>query len=280
MIHDDHTEQYDVKDNPVAMTAPEPSTLENNREHHTIPAKLFRPLKRFLNLVFPSLDRDTLLISTGGMFFLVAYLHHGKSHHFREYFPFIYKQIDPYYAELVSYLYSHLAAFVILLIAPLLLALLLGFKPTDLGLSFRRCGREFLLVVVLLLLMTPIVWWASTTEGFMANYPKLKIIRSDIGLFIIYELIYLVKWISWEFFFRGFMLFGLAKRLGPIAIAAAMMPFVIAHLGKPELEVFGAIIAGLVLGKLSYSGKSIYPTVLLHFGVAFIMDFFSSLWWR
>ncbi len=52
------------------------------------------------------------------------------------------------------------------------------------------------------------------------------------------------------------------------------------HIGKPEAEVLGAVVAGLVLCYLAMRSRSIWPGVLLHSLVASTMDFFASTWWR
>ena len=59
--------------------------------------------------------------------------------------------------------------------------------------------------------------------------------------------------VAWEFVFRGWMLFGLAPRLGPgLAIVLQALPFSLMHTGKPELEAYGLILAGLALGALAW----------------------------
>ncbi|TVQ89984.1 MAG: hypothetical protein EA397_13575 [Deltaproteobacteria bacterium] len=48
-----------------------------------------------------------------------------------------------------------------------------------------------------------------------------------------------------------------------------------------RLAAFGySHLAGIVIGKLARSGRSIGPTVLLHFGAAASTDFLTSSWWR
>ncbi|MFA5624466.1 MAG: type II CAAX endopeptidase family protein [Bradymonadales bacterium] len=236
---------------------------------------IFRRLLNYFNL---HVDKDTFIVVVASMFFLVLYLHHGKASHFYSYFPNFANSLSWEKGNLASYVYSHLTALLILGILPFLVAkfwLKMSFE--DLGLRFKRCKTELLIVFACLLVMLPVIYIFSHTPSFSEQYPKLKLIGKSWRYFAFYQAAYLIKWLSWEFFFRGFMLFGLAKRFGSSAILMTTMPFVIAHLGKPELEVFGAIIAGIILGKLSYNGKSIYPTVLLHFGVAFMMDFFTVI---
>ncbi len=69
----------------------------------------------------------------------------------------------------------------------------------------------------------------------------------------------------WEWFFRGFALFGAAQGLGfipAIAIQAAL--FGLAHFGKPPVEMGSAFAGGLVLGILAWREKSFFPAFLIH----------------
>ena len=68
----------------------------------------------------------------------------------------------------------------------------------------------------------------------------------------------------WEFLFRGFILFGLLPRLGKAAIIVRMVPFVLMHLGKPELETVLCIPMGLYYGYVAMIGKSMIPAFLIH----------------
>lgn len=70
--------------------------------------------------------------------------------------------------------------------------------------------------------------------------------------------------VSWEFIFRGFLLFGLKERFKEGSIFIQMIPFVLLHLGKPELEVISTIPMGVYFGYLAYRGNSYWPAVILH----------------
>ena len=76
------------------------------------------------------------------------------------------------------------------------------------------------------------------------------------------------------------MLFGLEEKFGYYAIFIQMIPFLILHNGKPVLEAFGAIIAGLALGVLAYRTRSIFYCVFTHACVMFSIDFISILRYR
>ena len=121
---------------------------------------------------------------------------------------------------------------------------------------------------------TALVFAASGT--FAGAPPKV----SSLRLYLLDEGFYLVKWVAWEFFFRGFMLFGFGRDFLHRSVLVSTIPFTIMHFGKPELEALGALIAGLVLCYIALRSKSIWPGVLLHWLVASTMDFFASDFWR
>lgn len=74
-----------------------------------------------------------------------------------------------------------------------------------------------------------------------------------------------VEMFAWEFIWRAFMLFGLEPALGEWAIYVQMIPFAIAHLGKPEVETLSSIAGGLLLGYVIRKCGSFWPAFLLHF---------------
>jgi membrane protease YdiL (CAAX protease family) len=82
---------------------------------------------------------------------------------------------------------------------------------------------------------------------------------------------------SWEFIWRGYMLFGLKEKFGYYAVLIQMIPFLILHNGKPAPETFGAIIGGLVLGILALRTNSILYCVITHVCVMFSIDIISVL---
>ena len=58
------------------------------------------------------------------------------------------------------------------------------------------------------------------------------------------------------------MLFTLVRAIGPVGVLVATMPFVFAHLGKPELELFSTLGGGLVYGWLAWrTGSILWGTV-------------------
>jgi membrane protease YdiL (CAAX protease family) len=77
---------------------------------------------------------------------------------------------------------------------------------------------------------------------------------------------------GWEFLFRGWLLFGYARKFGPEAIWLQAVPFALAHLGKPELETLSTIFGGFAFGWVAWRTKSfIYPFLIHWFVASFII---------
>jgi membrane protease YdiL (CAAX protease family) len=69
----------------------------------------------------------------------------------------------------------------------------------------------------------------------------------------------------WEFFFRGFLLFGMAQGFGPVvAIGLQAALFGAAHWGKPPIETIGAFAGGVILGTICWREKSFVPAFYIH----------------
>ncbi|HOG65116.1 MAG TPA: CPBP family intramembrane metalloprotease [Spirochaetota bacterium] len=98
----------------------------------------------------------------------------------------------------------------------------------------------------------------------------------SLGLLLLFELLRMLYMVSWEFFFRGFMLQGLLRlRLGWHAVWIQMLPYVMLHSTKPGIELYYTIPSGVLLGVLAWKTGSIWPGFLLHFIGAVVFDVFA-----
>ncbi len=235
------------------------------------------PLER----VFPGMGLRPLWLTVVSALCLILYWHHGSRSACPAWFverSRAFWDIEP--LRFHEHGWSHLAAVALLMALPLVAAAVARVRPGELGLGIRGARRELLLVLGLWAAFLPVVWYVSGTEAFQRIYPRLPQAENDAGLFLAYEGFYLVKWVAWEFFFRGFMLFGFHRDLGSRAALVSTLPFVLMHFGKPEAEVFASVAAGFILCWIALRSRSIWPGVLLHWLVATSMDFFASSWWR
>lgn len=128
-----------------------------------------------------------------------------------------------------------------------------------------------------------VVFYASTLPAFLRKYPWCKqgVIDGtlDAQLLAVYTGVSFIFFVSGEAFWRGFLLFGVAKELGRLSLFFMVMPYVLGHLGKPLPETLGAILAGLVLGGLALHHRSFWLGAISHWLVAMTMDL-SALYRR
>jgi membrane protease YdiL (CAAX protease family) len=76
-----------------------------------------------------------------------------------------------------------------------------------------------------------------------------------------------------EFLYRGFLLFGIQKEYGPYAgVLVQVIPYVLAHAGKAELEALGSLPVGLALGYLAVRTGSIWYGAVLHGSIALLFN--------
>jgi len=81
---------------------------------------------------------------------------------------------------------------------------------------------------------------------------------------------------TWEYLLRGFLLFGLKKKFKEASILIQMVPFVLLHLGKPEVETISCIITGIWFGYVAYRGKSFWPAFFIHVFINFTLSYFIN----
>lgn len=142
-----------------------------------------------------------------------------------------------------------------------------------LGLRARKVAAHWRIYGLLIVIMAPVLWVASAAPSFYNFYPMYKPVAA--GDWVTYEAVYLVQFVFLEFFFRGFALFRLESRFGLHAVTLMVIPYALIHIHKPLPEALGAVVAGLVLGTLAIKTRSIWPGVIVHASVAFMMDVFA-----
>lgn len=174
------------------------------------------------------------------------------------------------------YLWTASASVFTRMVMPLLfITLILRESPRDFGYRLAGGRSFFAIYAVLLAVMVPLLWIVAGTGAFQGKYPFWDDAGASWRNFILYEIRYFFVFLSGESFWRGFLVFGLAKRFGWHALSIAMVPYVIVHFGKPPIETIGAIITGYVLGYLALKHRSFWLGVALHYTVAFTMDFLA-----
>jgi membrane protease YdiL (CAAX protease family) len=232
-----------------------------------------------LSRAVKTLDRNTVLI-----FIFIAVLqtiswYVTSRRFFRNNF-FDELQFNPN-VYLFEYLYWFFGDFLTFFLLPfVIIKFLFKDRISEYGLKLGDYRTGLLISLIFLCIMIPVVWFASSFAQFGSTYPHLADAKKLWPVFFAFEFGMIVYMFAWEFIWRGFMLFGLEKKFGYYAVLIQTIPFVILHNGKPMLETFGSIIAGIALGILALRTRSILYCVATHYGVMFSIDFISALRYR
>jgi uncharacterized protein len=159
-----------------------------------------------------------------------------------------------------------------LLLPAAFVALMPGLKLKDCNLSWRGFRDHFWLYVGLYAAVLPVIWVVSLTPNFTAYYPMYPLAGRSWSDLLAWEGMYIVQFVALEFFFRGFLVGGLGRHLGILAVPASVMPYFMLHFTKLWPEASASVIAGFVLGWLAWKTKSIWGGVMVHCAVAVSMD--------
>ncbi len=199
-------------------------------------------------------------------------IHYASPNFFRKIFD---TSDDKFYSTL--YWFSA-DGFLMLLIPLVLIPLVLKGKLSDYGFKIGDYKFGLKSSLLFIVLMVPVIWIASGSESFARAYPQGgPYVRENIEVLLYYELFVGFYMLAWEFFWRGYMLFGLKEKFGYYAIFIQMIPFFILHRGKPEIETFASIFAGLILGAQAWRANSFIYCFLVHWSIMIFVDVISVL---
>lgn len=136
------------------------------------------------------------------------------------------------------------------------------------GDSWRAWWITLLLFGGLVVLMLP----ASRMESFQSFYPIDREAAQTWQGFVSSEAKWGMYFFCWEFFFRGFLLFGLHRYIGWWAVVVQAIAFGIMHYHKVQIEMIVSFPAGIILGLLALRAKSFLPCFILHWAAAVSFD--------
>jgi hypothetical protein len=133
--------------------------------------------------------------------------------------------------------------------------------------------------VLMLLFMSPLIAAASTQSDFLAMYPKLKsILHMDTAIRLswfhklLFELSYSSDFFGIEIFFRGFLILAFMRWVGMDVILPMACFYCTIHFGKPLGECISSYFGGILLGIIVYNTRSIYGGLIVHLGIAWLME--------
>ncbi len=154
--------------------------------------------------------------------------------------------------------------FLLYFIAPMLVILLVFREsPQEYGFVLGDWRNGLLLTVGALVVLAPLLWVIARQPSMQRYYAALL---ADVPWKVMMEL-----W-GWEFFFRGWILFGYLRKFGPEAIWLQAVPFALAHIGKPAAETLTTIFGGYAFGWVAWRTRSfLYPFFIHCFVSCFVI---------
>jgi hypothetical protein len=142
------------------------------------------------------------------------------------------------------------------------------------GLTFKNF--QLMPYLILLACMVPLIALASLRPDFLQSYPKMKVLGflPEIHWYdrLLYELSYGIDFLTIETFFRGFVVLAFAHYVGKDAILPMAAFYCVIHFGKPLPECISSYFGGLILGVLTFETGTILGGLLVHLGIAWLME--------
>lgn len=150
------------------------------------------------------------------------------------------------------------------------------------GLTPRKFdARPYLILIAI---MIPLITLASFHDSFLRQYPMYKNSPADEYLEVsetvtagVYEVAYGLDFITVELLFRGFFVIALARFLGRSAVLSMAVIYCSLHFGKPMGEAVSSIFGGYILGVIAFETRSIWGGVMVHVGIAWLMELIAFL---
>jgi membrane protease YdiL (CAAX protease family) len=182
----------------------------------------------------------------------------------------------PRFSEYNAAVFMFISAFLLLILIPSGINRIY-FRQSlhEYGISMGNKKLGFYSILILYPIISLLMLWpASNTQEMILFYPLDKTAGYSAYTFLRFEIIrVLFFYTAWEFFFRGFMLFGLKKYVGGwLAICIQTIPSCLWHIGMPSGEIFASIMAGILFGVLALKTRSILYPLILHSLIGITLD--------
>lgn len=130
------------------------------------------------------------------------------------------------------------------------------------GFDFKNWRQHLKIAGVLFIALLPFLIYFSRQSDIRNFYQEYFPTDMSTPLLLLSLIVYMF---CWEWFFRGFLLFGVSQGFGWIvAVVLQAILFGAAHYGKPSIEMYSSFAGGLVLGVLCWREKSFAPAFYTH----------------
>jgi membrane protease YdiL (CAAX protease family) len=172
--------------------------------------------------------------------------------------------------------YMFVSASILMGLIPLLIVLFaFRDRPSEYGIGIGDWKAGLRMTAIMLpVILIGMLYPASQTEEIRSFYPLAPEAAASVSNFMLLQTPrILLFYAAWEFFFRGFMLFGLRPYVGNwLAICIQTIPQCLWHIGLPTGEMLSSIAGGILFGIMAVRTGSILWPFLLHCLIAVSLD--------
>ncbi len=157
-------------------------------------------------------------------------------------------------------------------LVPLAVLLVLREDPRRYGLGRGDARRAVALGGLATVITVPAIVLIAAVPGIREWYAPSMTTLPDVLLTNVLDLV------PTEFLLRGFVLFALLRAIGPFGVVVALVPFVMIHIGKPDLEALSTLGGGLVFGWLNWRTGSIWASATYHVAIQTTVIVAAAAW--
>lgn len=173
-------------------------------------------------------------------------------------------------------IYSYMTGLILFGLLPIFIIKFVFHEPlSSYGVQIGDSKFGWLAVAVMAPIMIALTYPSANNPQFLAEYPLFKGAGASAAIFTAHSFLYLVYYLSYEMMMRGFIQFGLRDQLGDwnaILVQTAISSLF--HIGKPDGEIFSAILGGLIWGIVVFRSRSLLYVLIVHWLLGVSLDFF------
>jgi len=169
--------------------------------------------------------------------------------------------VDFYHRQFLFQHLGHWFRVVLYLVVPLFfIVVLFRENPKEYGFGFGDWKAGLIITAIGVVFMAPIIYFLGSDNPAMQKYYQPHVNGLPWTTFL--------DLLGWEFIFRGWILFGYARKFGPESLWVQAVPFALMHNGKPEVETLSTIFGGFAFGWVAWRTKSFLYPFLIHWFIA------------
>jgi len=148
---------------------------------------------------------------------------------------------------------------------------IIGKQPISVGFTWGRWKIGLFFSIIGSIITILIVYFFSRFSRSVYDYYS----NTNLSIVLIIETI--VYMFCWEFFLRGFLLFGLFEDFGFIkANLVQTLIFFITHWGKPNIEFYSTLLTGFIFGYIALKSRSFWPIIVIHIVIYISIVYFTK----